>query len=319
MVAHEENSIFMWLLNENLHELHGIDIDYTELDEVLYALSSILPLSDCVAAYIKWKEKIDFDRIQAGLLALGLPLAKYPKRIGHEVSDESMVEKLEFSEVSMYCMGLAAKSAQGVVYMALLDMPELVGIIMRIVLELWLKGLLIEHLRCRRFRVQVEQRGYHTNYTTRRKDSVATLLISLLRRAHGTINDEQMVKAIIDTNTQVFMRDVIYWLRRWGVLPESFNLLNTWKRLCSEVHGDILRITQRIVLHAKALNIIAEDFLQLIDICLLALLNTIDNCCKHKLHKVDNDTWQILLRYADKGKLNHTRRKLHELRHYINR
>ena len=315
MVAHEENSIFMWLLYEDLHELHGIDIDYTELDEVLCALSSILPLSDCVAAYIKWKNKIDFDRIQAGLLALGLPLAKYPKRIGHEVSDESMIERLEFGKGSIYCMGLAAKSAQGVVYMALLDMPELVGVIMRIVLELWLKGLLIEHLRHRRFRVQVEN-SYYTNYASRRKDSVAKLLISLLRKAHGTINDEQIGMAMIATNTQVFMRDVIYWLRRWEVLPKSLNLLSTWKKLCGEVHGDILKIMQRILLHDKALNIIAEDFLQLIDICLLALFNTINNCCKHKLHKVDNNTWRILLRCVDKGELKYTRQKLHELGYY---
>lgn len=325
-------SIFLWSILEDLREIYDIDISDDELDLILLETQHILHIEDFLVTYIRWKDKIDINRVEAALHALSLPITalKVPERpeeaaklLGEELC---ILDNLGFSTESVISIAHASEYADGAFLVIMLGRPLLTGALIRGMIEFWLKGLLIEHLRNRVLRGRVEERAYRD----RCGDSVAILVRCLedLRRSYGELELENLIGPAITRPEsineelgirlpKVKLRDILYWLKAWGVFPKNLGLAryiwDVWRKLCVEVHGDFIKSFLRQVRHSKAVNVLLDELVQLGDILLLGLLNTIENTARSRLWRVDEEAWERWIKYIQEGELYYASQKIRAL------
>ncbi|RLF37799.1 MAG: hypothetical protein DRN00_05150 [Thermoplasmata archaeon] len=331
-------SVSLWLVLDDLREIYGIDISDDELDLILLETHYILRIiEDFLVTYIKQRDKIDINRIEAVLLALSSPITavKIPEKpeeiVELSVEELCILGSLGFSTESVCFIAQAGSYADGAFLMIMLGRPHLTGTLMRGMIELWLKGLLIEHLRNRVLRGQVEERAYRG----RRDDSVAMLVkqVEDIRRAYGLESADLIGPAIMRPESfgkelgirlpnhqrlpKVRLGDILYWLEEWAVFPRDLGLAqhirDAWRRLCVEVHGDIIKSFLRQIRHSWAVDILLDELVHLSDILLLGLLNTIENTAKSRLWRVDEEAWRKWREYIQEGELYYTGRKMRVL------
>ncbi|MBM1154605.1 hypothetical protein DRN94_001855, partial [archaeon] len=245
-------SVFLWFVLESLREIHDINISDEELDLILLETQHILHIEDFLVTYIKWRDRINIDRIEAVLRALHSPITaiKVPKRpeeiVKPPIEELCILGNLGFSVESIVSIAYAGEYADAAFLIIMLGRPRLTGVLIRSIIEFWLKGLLIEHLRNRAFRGQVEERAYRDRYSC----SVATLvkLLEDLRRTCGLEPADLVGSAIMRPESfekelgirlrlpKVRLEDMLYWLAEWAVFPRDLGLAqyirDLWRRLC---------------------------------------------------------------------------------------
>jgi hypothetical protein len=303
------NSSFLSVLNALLKadtELQPIDEE--RLDEELVALLRYesLPFEEIISSYIELKSKYDLERVDSSLVAInrffGIRSGYYFifKEV-HERMKRSpkldlstlldFVNNLEASPVKLYdvfdfCGVFALQLINEAAFLALGRSSLGSGILMRSAFEIFLDGMLLEHLLNPDYRDQVNYNSYKGEDTVR--DFIHRLDTD--PRRSGTVVEEQ-IRHYALYRDEVFenlklnlkMKNVIYWLVRWNCFEQVESPLDylqeVWNVLSSEVHMDPMTLT------LKNINIIQrfEDLIILLDILLVGSINTVKNLTPNKL------------------------------------
>ena len=318
-------SAFLWILLYDLRTIHDIDISDDELDFILLDALRIFPIEEALASYVRWKNEISIDRIEALLFALKQPVTAIKHRIlGREepkmLKGICILDDLGFDVCSIVSISQAGNYARGALLMIMID-PGLAGVLLRAMIELWVKGLLIEHLRTHIFRTQVEERAYRD----KRRNSVARLVRFLSRTRNKQELRDSVGPAVLHLEhfnwvtslPKVKVTDIIDWLEEWGVLPRNLRLgsyiKDTWRRLCVEIHGDLLKGFTRKVWRDESMDVLIDELFKLSDILLLGLLNTIENTAKNRLWRVDDEAWASWKKWIEGAELPYASRKIYRL------
>ena len=304
-----------------LHALHGllkadnefIPMGEDRLDEELVALLSYesLPFEEIISSYIKLKAKYDLTMGDSSLVAInqffGIRSGYYLifKEV-HETMSRNpkidlstlvdFVNNLESSQVKMldvfdFCGVFALQLINEAALLALGRSSLGSGILMRSAFEIFLEGMLLEHLLNPEYRDQVKYNSY------KGEDTVREFIrrIDIQSRSSGNTIEEE-IRHYASPRYELFekfkldlkMKNVIYWLVRWNCFEqiESANdsLQEIWNVLSSEVHVDPMTLT------IKNIDIIQrfEDLIKLIDILLVGSINTVHNLTPNKLPAIIN-------------------------------
>ena len=187
---------------------------------------------------------------------------------------------------------------RGAVFLALMGNIGC-GILMRTALELWLHGMLLEHLCSPKFREQVVRAGIDKS----ERDSL-TWFLKLLREESNcsgksiveTIEDHTDLTIIVMTKrseikshvskTHVSKKHEIDWLNRWGCfepIPKaSEDIFRLWSFFSEEVHGNPNTLLRRMF----SLGFLKES-MGLIDLFLVGVINTLKNVASERLYEIE--------------------------------
>ena len=282
-----------------------------ELDDELVALLRYesLPFEEIISSYIELKADYDLERADSSLVAInrffGIRSGYYLifKEV-HERMKKSpklglstlvdFVNNLDASPLKTYdvfdfCGVFALQLINEAAFLALGRSSLGSGILMRSAFEIFLDGMLLEHLLTPDYRDQVKYNPYKGEDTVRdfirRLDShpkhSGTVVEDQIRH-YALYRDEVFEKLKLNLK----MKNVIYWLVRWNCFeqlesPDDY-LQDLWDVLSSEVHVDPMTLT------LKNIDIIQrfEDLIKLLDLLLVGSINTVKNLTPHKLHDI---------------------------------
>jgi len=290
-------SIFIEELCEDLRLEPGLEnIKEEEVDKKLIDLMSlvhIFPLSECVSSYIQWKER--FNELEKALSPLTVLMVTPNEEEGL------------FSKHLYVNLALASNLMEGAISLALMNKAEGSGILMRSALELWLDGMLLEHLRSPKFRRKVDE-----NWS--RRDSVTKFLKTLRGESNRLgVNIEKTIWLYCEQRTYLRKGDVVYWLEQWGcfepITEASRSIKHIWEWLSKEVHGQLIPLVSRI----DRLKFLRET-IGLIDLFLVGVINTLRNLASEKLYEVDNDSWEKFVRSVNESGLSFAKEAIKKLR-----
>jgi len=172
--------LYMEELLEDLKEENITESQIEEaLDDLICGTNFIFPLRDAIKLYIKWKERVDFEKIDAAFCALAKlivaepPLNKIDEKLAElldkseagELSDEenALLNKLikdAFCRIKLkilpYHLFCAMQMLEGVVSSALLG-NVIIAVILRPGIETFLRGAILEHILKYEFREDVNK------------------------------------------------------------------------------------------------------------------------------------------------------------------
>ena len=308
----EITSSFLSKLNALLTaDTESLPIGEERLDEELVALLRYesLPFEEIISSYISLKSKYDLERADSSLVAInrffGIRSGYYLIfKEAHEKMRKSpkmgistlvdFVNNLEGSHVKQYdvfdfCGVFALQLINEAAFLALGRSSLGSGILMRSAFEIFLDGMLLEHLLHPDYRDQVYYNSYKGEDTVRdfihRIDTSprrSDIFIEEQIRHYALYRDELFENLKLNLK----MKNVVYWLVRWHCFEQIESpldyLQDLWNVLSSEVHVDPMTLT------VKNIDIIKrfEDLITLIDIFLVGSINTVRNLTPNKLHDI---------------------------------
>ena len=282
-----------------------------ELDEELVGLLRYesLPFEEIISSYIELKAEYDLKRADSSLVAInrffGIRSGYYLifKEVHEKMKKSPKIElstllnfvnNLETSPVKMYdvfdfCGVFALQLINEAAFLALGRSSLGSGILMRSAFEIFLDGMLLEHLLNPEYRDQVKYNSYKGEDTVReflqRIDSHPSRSGTVIEeqiRHYAFYRDELFEKLKLNLK----MKNVIYWLVQWNCFEQIESprdiLQDLWNVLSSEVHVDPMTLT------LKNIDIIQrfEDLITLIDLLLVGSINTVHNLTPDKLHDI---------------------------------
>ncbi|MGC9445295.1 MAG: hypothetical protein ACP5E9_10275 [Candidatus Methanospirareceae archaeon] len=292
-------------------DTESLPLGEEELDKELVALLRYesLPFEEIISSYIELKANYDLERVDSSLVAInrffGIRSGYYLifKEV-HETMKKSpkidlstlldFVNNLDESPVKRYdvfdfCGIFALQLINEAAFLALGRSSLGSGILMRSAFEIFLDGMLLEHLLNPDYRDQVKHNSYSGEDTVR---DFIRRIDSDSRSARAEVQEQIRFYALYrdklyeNLRLNLKMRNVIYWLVRWNCFEHIESPLvyleNLWNVLSSEVHMDPLTLTQ------KNIDIIRryDDLITLLDILLVGSINTVRNLTPHKLHDI---------------------------------
>lgn len=267
------------------------NITEEEVEDNLLELMNLVfisPFEKWVGSYIELKDQFDFKKLENALNILARFVA-----IVDPTEEENFLWKRGLKVLSTNFLH-TTELVQGAVFLALRGNIGC-GILMRTALELWLHGMLLEHLRNPKFREQVARAGSDMS----KRDSL-TWFLKLLREESNcsgksieeTIEDHIDIKIIVMTKRNEIKKHVnkkheIDWLDRWGCfepIPKaSEDIFRLWNYFSEEVHGKSDALLSRIF----SLRFLKET-MGLIDLFLVGVINTLNNLASERLYEVDH-------------------------------
>lgn len=306
------NSSFLSELNALLQaDIDSLPLGEERLDGELVALLRYksLPFEEIISSYIQLKANYDLERADSSLVAInrffGIRSGYYLIfKEAHEKMKKSpkmdlstlveFINNLEASPVKMYdvfdfCGVFALQLLNEAAFLALGRSSLGSGILMRSAFEIFLHGMLLEHLLNHDYRDQVKYNPYKGEDTVR--DFIQR--IDTISKSSGITIEEQIChyafyrdELFEKLKLNLKMKNVIYWLVRWNCFEQlespGVYLQDVWNVLSSEVHVDPMTLT------IKNIDIIKryEDLITLIDILLVGSINTVKNLTPKKLSDI---------------------------------
>lgn len=272
------------------------NITEEEVEDNLLELRNLVfisPFEKWVGSYIELKDQLDFKKLENALLNTQVRLVA----ACDPTEDESFLEKCGLKVLSTNFLQTTIL-VQGAVFLALMGNIGC-GILMRTALELWLHGMLLEHLRNPKFREQVVRAGRDRS----KRDSL-TWFLKLLREESNcsgksieeTIEDHLNFEIIVMTKrseikshvskTHVSKKHEIDWLNRWGCfepIPKaSEDIFRLWNFFSEEVHGKPDTLLRRMF----SLRFLKET-MGLTDLFLVGVINTLKNLASERLYEIE--------------------------------
>lgn len=298
--------LFMEVLLEAMKD-EGFDESQIE-DALLDMLEMpfIFHLDSSLKLYVRWKDRIDFKKIDKALSALSYTVAR------KAVAEESILGKIKLNVLDRHLI-LTSMIIEGAVSVLLQGNPFSSGILLRSALETGLRGMLLEHLLNRKFRAKVEQESYPHKYY---EDSVVKFLKDVSDKSRGL---GAPIEDIIKTPEEFSVNspkiyDVTRWLEEWNVfqpIPNVTKLIEQkYRKLSQEVHGKTLELYLRGAIAIAALDKLMEEITEIIDLILVGTLNTMRNLAPEKLTKLNTEWWREFTALVKGGGLEHTGKRL---------
>jgi hypothetical protein len=294
-------------------DTESLFIGEDRLDEELVALLRYesLPFEEIISSYIELKSKYDLERADSSLVAINRffgirsgyyfifkevheKLKRSPKMKLTTLLD--FVNNLEESPVKLYdvfdfCGVFALQLINEAAFLALGRSSLGSGILMRSAFEIFLDGMLMEHLLNPDFRDQVTYNSYKGEDTVRefihrldRNPRRSDFYVEEQIRHYALYRDELFENLKLNLK----IKNVIYWLVRWHCFEQIESPLDylqeVWNVLSSEVHVDPMTLT------LKNIDIIKrfEDLITLLDVLLVGSINTVHNLTPNELHDIIN-------------------------------
>ena len=316
-------SFFFEELCENLKGYPDLEnITEEEVDKnlcELYRLAFISPFEDYFELYIELKNKFDFEKLNDALLLLTelATLMDTAELEGVDLLSERPANFLEKRGLKVlgYRLIHVVALVHGSVSLALRRNIGC-GILMRTAFELWLNGMLLEHLRSPRFRGDVSIAAWDPS----KHDSVTWFLKVFMdesRRLGKSIDEtieDDLDLEIIENQYRYGIHwnqtAVIKWLDRWecfkSISSASEDLNRLWRYLSEEVHGKSDVISSRVI----SLRFLKE-LMGFIDLFLVGIINTLKNVAP-KSPNYDN-SWEKLIKSVNDSNLDFAKEALKRL------
>jgi len=300
------------------------DFDEDQIEDALLdmlGLPFVFHIDSYIKLYLRWKDKINFEKINDALIAFAYSTSHLtlPEKL-KIIEEEPMLEALKLKTLGEYLM-LACMIIQGAISTALQEVNFSSGILLRTALETGLKGMLFQHLLDWRFRARVKRKSHISNYYT---DSVVRFLkdVENRSRSSGKCLEDIIADPEVFLIDYLKIKDVARWLEEWNVfepiVDASQLIVKKYENLSLEVHGKTLALYLRQAISVATLGKAMAEVIEIIDLMLVGMLNTVRNLTPEELTKLDSEPWRNFTTYVKNGGLEYTWKVLATLQNHRN-
>ena len=311
-----------WYMEELLEDLKEENITESQIEEALDDLicwtNFIFPLREAIEGYIKWKDRANFEKVETAFSAVSAFATFDISKINHEKLDEIaepfILRNMGLETLWTYLI-YSIRMLEGTTSLVLLGNPT-GGILLRSAIEIFLKGVIFEHIKIPYFRQDINR----MLRSGKRADTV-TLFVKEVENYAGirkipvrkVIEDSRLRSLVLDRISSsrlskgLKISDILYWLNRWKVfdpIPNSTNIIKElYRNLSDEAHGNLPKAIRSIALREFFLDkFLLLSVTNVIDIMVVTILNTIKNTVPESynaLNQIDKENLFSALKEAN--------------------